>query len=797
MNHFSLPALKRPFVLPAWPESAAPPVYSYLHGGRWEGNRPEASPDPLRGYVWGTRLVENPLEPLQCYAILPVGAVVESGSVVGLETLSRPGSRLDLSGEVSLRLDFGVESAAWLEFETDDPEAEFRCSISEYNRPGMVNAGAEAPEKTGVPERIGATRRLKLNTLNYEGLRFAWLRLAGRGQRCTVRNLRAVCQIKPANYRGAFQSSEPLLDRIWETGAYAVKLNLHEDYFGSILMERGDRHSWTGDAYVTQAASLPAFGNAAFVRQNTQRMQDDDNGIESYALYWVLALADYVLWSADGAFWESQLARTAAKLEHAGKVALEPDFLGYKAFCGHDDRMGGFVEDTPPGNRRLYLGLARRAAQAVLGLLEALPPTDGSDRLRAAGEALLPLTARAFGVETGQLGLHDGTEALLAGLVAPASPQAALARRIYADPVRSVSYSPFNGYFVLEGMARAGAWEAAGALLDRCWGGMLRLGATTFWECFRPEWLEVMAPNDPIYCGTQGYTSLCHPWSGGPTRWLADHVLGVTPSTPGWTRIRVAVDSGLAASVRGTLPTPLGPVAIEREAGTIRIELPAGMSGEGPEGEALREGTNRLESRQPPRPVALSGFDCDHDWNWLPDGDPTRVPGADWVWVAFAAEAAGDVSSGFEHVPFSLEADIEGEVELAEGLLPGGPQSRSNLARREHWSGGEDAPVLLRGALRGRAPEPCQQTVRLRLLGDLSGVEEVALWFADPHEEGLMLSVEVLAEPDRHMVLPIRRVDDIGAGKVLRFRPEGACLLRVCSRIDRPDASLSGIALRT
>ena len=52
-----------------------------------------------------------------------------------------------------------------------------------------------------------------------------------------------------------------MLTRIWYVGAYTVKLNLLSNYFGAILVDRGDRISWTGDAHCSQAASLVAFGN--------------------------------------------------------------------------------------------------------------------------------------------------------------------------------------------------------------------------------------------------------------------------------------------------------------------------------------------------------------------------------------------------------------------------------------------------------------------------------------------------------------------------------------------------------
>jgi len=53
------------------------------------------------------------------------------------------------------------------------------------------------------------------------------------------------------------------------------KLNLLRDYFGAILIDRGDRISWTGDAHCSQAAALAAFGNDDFVKKNLDISAND------------------------------------------------------------------------------------------------------------------------------------------------------------------------------------------------------------------------------------------------------------------------------------------------------------------------------------------------------------------------------------------------------------------------------------------------------------------------------------------------------------------------------------------
>ena len=140
--------------------------------------------------------------------------------------------------------------------------------------------------------------------------------------------------------------------------------------------------------------------------------------------------------------------------------------------------------------------------------------------------------------------------------------------------------SSFMGYYIL--LARAMAGDVTGALdtIRQYWGGMLKLGATTFWEDFDIRWLENAAPIDRMpkehevdVHGTygrhcyQGFRhSLCHGWASGPTSWLTRYVLGVEIMEPGCRKIRVSPNLCGLKWVRGTYPTPEGVLEIEHRA---------------------------------------------------------------------------------------------------------------------------------------------------------------------------------------------------------------------------------------
>ena len=157
--------------------------------------------------------------------------------------------------------------------------------------------------------------------------------------------------------------------------------------------------------------------------------------------------------------------------------------------------------------------------------------------------------------------------------------------------------STFYGFYVLQALAKAGETDAALDFVRQYWGGMLDVGATTFWEDFDLDWMKGAGRIDELvpagkkdihgdygaYCYVGFRHSLCHGWASGPTAWLSQTVLGVTPLEPGCAKVRIVPQLGSLAWAEGTYPTPRGPIKVrhERKAdGTIssKIEAPDGVT---------------------------------------------------------------------------------------------------------------------------------------------------------------------------------------------------------------------------
>jgi alpha-L-rhamnosidase len=523
-------------------------------------------------YRWSNPVVGDGL---QVYQLRPVSAHTdEPDSFANLRSATRSPSAIGVTGIGSIRFDFGVESPAWLEFDSPDFSGTVELGVSEYNEPAIVNPGPAHPVKTAAPQRYGNTFRLELNAEYFEGVRFGWIHVRTFDQPWTITGVRVVCQAKPTNYNGSFTCSDPMLTRIWYTGAYVVRAGFQADYMAPILMDRGDRFGWAGDCNPIQSAALVAFGDWDYIKHNLDRTVDANFGIETYSLYWVLSLLEYFNHTGDTATLESYVANVRAKLDHGNDIYPDPQIL----FFGWDERLGaGFEAANVPETKAAYRMLLIRACREFADAAAAI----GQDHVANTYRALADQRTAELRTDDqwfASLGVHALADAINAGC-ATQDEQPEIYAREFADRLNRLSYSTFNQYYILQAMAALGRHDEALVTARDNWGGQLQYGGTTFFEVFRPDWVRMLGKNDPVPNSQSGWTSLAHPWGGGITAWLSGEILGVKPTSPGFATIDIFPLPGRTIEwVSGSVPTPRGAVDIDFdvESGRGDVRIPHG-----------------------------------------------------------------------------------------------------------------------------------------------------------------------------------------------------------------------------
>lgn len=551
-------------------KSPAAQPYPYLNAGKFTGPGIAGSPDPLVNYRWPDPKASDGLE---IYLLRPKSVATDQAmSFTDLQTLAGENPDILVKGTGSIRIDFGLEMGAWIEFDSPDCPGGVEMSISEYNEPGI--------DKTAVPVKYGNTYRLELNPELYDGVRFAWIHVRTFTGEWRITGIRAVCQVKPTNYNGSFSCSDPVLTRAWYMSAYGVKASLCRDYFGAILMERGDRMSWTGDAHTSQAAALVAFANYDFIRKNIDNTSDQSNGIRSYSLYWVLSLLDYYDYTGDAAVLNQYIGNACKKLDDAYAVfGTNPKLR----FYGWDERLCAgfeiwFKESQECQNA--YKMLSIRAWQNFSSAMGTLGQTDLKEKYeKYANERMAELRNNPEWLSS--LGLHAAADAVNTGLLT-ATEQNELYNKWFTDRVNRLSISPFNQYFILQSMARMNKFDEALTSVRDLWGGMAAYGGTTPFETYRPSWNLVLGPNDAVPNTQSGLTSLCHPWGAGVVKWLSEEILGFSPTSPGFKTYDVVPHpGGTLKQISGEVPTPYGNIAanFDFSSGECMLSAPLGTVG--------------------------------------------------------------------------------------------------------------------------------------------------------------------------------------------------------------------------
>jgi len=629
--------------------------YKPLQGG-FRDDGPRLSPDPLSSFFFDD--VPSPAEsttirPLQTYALRPVAVSTNNDTCFrNAESLASdsPDVTVAFPCEASLRLDFGVESAAWFEFDSPDlhradpslaaqvsallPSSEaFSPKVDDETPPPLrdndvvVNVTVSEnthrePNKTAAPVPVSAsidargemmvTYRLRTSKEWYEGTRYAFIDVSTTNtSHWRIVAARLVCQVRPTNYVGSFATSDPVLTQLWAVGAYTVKVALlagdDDGAIASELMDRGDRQdcNYGGYGQPLLRTLYAAFGEYALADRfnNVTATWQHDSDIMSYWLYWAESVLDWYDRTGNETVLRAYVPSMRQRLDVALDLYTQAAANGtapIKMF-GDDDRLG-FEFEAPnvlPEPQLAYRMVVLRTLRRFATVMLAINETDVGRQYGSEAERLIEELRSEDLHWTHRLGVHSGADAASAGFMTLAEQRDLVSRGVFSNPRTLPSWSAFNGWYLLRGLDALNDTDAALDLARTTWGGNVAAGATCYWERFDPQWLAFTEPGDPPAGGINDVrTSECHAWSSGVTAWLTESVLGVRPTSPGfrhWDAVPLhffGTSFNNLTWVHGSVPTPLagGPAAawFDVAAGRHGVAVPAGT--------VARVGVPRMET---------------------------------------------------------------------------------------------------------------------------------------------------------------------------------------------------------
>ena len=472
-------------------------------------------------------------------------------------TGNAPGLILDFGRELhggvqigaSCRTDYGM--VVRLRFGESVSET---CSDALSGERGAGNDHAIRDLRLALP-RMGTVE------IGNTGFRFLRIDLLTTGK-AELESVRAVELKRPMSRLGSFRSSDERLNRIWETAVRTVHLCCQNYIWDGI---KRDRLVWMGDTHPETMVVLNVFGAADVLPESLDYMAATTdpktewmNCMGPYTLWWVRNVADWYRFTGDKAY-----------LEHHHRYLA--DTLG---------RLATFVtpSNTFEGVRRPFLDWPtehnRPAVFSGMQALAVLTFDDGAMIADALGDEELAQVCRNAGKRLRSQSALDAhgakSAAAMLALAGLRSPKEMFAGCLGRDGHGGVS--TFYGYYMLEAMSAAGEDQRALDTVRDFWGGMLDMGATTFWEdfnlgwtngCFRIDEMPIAGKKDihgdfGEFCYSGFRHSLCHGWSGGPAAWCIGHVLGIRPLEPGCRKIEIRPFLGDLDWAEGAMALPGG-----------------------------------------------------------------------------------------------------------------------------------------------------------------------------------------------------------------------------------------------
>jgi hypothetical protein len=168
---------------------------------------------------------------------------------------------------------------------------------------------------------------------------------------------------------------------------------------------------------------------------------------------------------------------------------------------------------------------------------------------------------------------HPNMFALMFGYLDPAQEDAVKRNVLMNDQVLKIT-TPYMRFYELAALAESGQQDYVTRQIKDYWGGMLRDGATCFWEQYDPKQKGV--ERFAMYGKAFGM-SLCHAWGASPLYLLGRYYLGVHPTQPGYAAYVVEPKLGGLEWIEGKVPTPHGDIAVAASLKEIRVSAPGGQ----------------------------------------------------------------------------------------------------------------------------------------------------------------------------------------------------------------------------
>lgn len=346
--------------------------------------------------------------------------------------------------------------------------------------------------------------------------------------------LYAVHQYLDIPVRARFNCDDEELNRIFETAAHTFKLCSDVFFLDGI---KRDKWIWGGDAYQSMLVNRYLTADRDIERRTLIALRGNEpptthiNTIVDYSLLWILSVGVY-----EESYRDIEFLRW-----------ISPKMHSLLEFCMNGRDELGFIRgrkqdwefiDWADFDREGALCAEQMLLAACYGLILRLPEhertlfyvNEQTKLLKNIEEYFWDEELGAYidSFESGKRHVtrHANIFAILFGIADQKRSERILKTVLLNKDIPPIT-TPYFRFFELEALCRLGQLDTVLKEIKAYWGGMLRLGAVTFWEEYDAD--KALEQQYEMYGDPYG-KSLCHAWASSPVYLLCRYYLGIQPS---------------------------------------------------------------------------------------------------------------------------------------------------------------------------------------------------------------------------------------------------------------------------
>lgn len=376
------------------------------------------------------------------------------------------------------------------------------------------------------------------------------------------------------SHSGTFACSDKLLNKIWEVGAYTMDLTTREFFLDGI---KRDRWTWSGDAIQSYLMNYYLRFDTECVKRTIRQLRGKDpvtahiNTIMDYTFYWFKSILDYYQYTGDLTFISEMYPKMCTLMDYVLERTNSDGLVEGKA----DDWI--FVDwvDFPMHKRGVLAFEQILFYKALMTMHTCATLLHQTDPYQQLAENVIGKTRQLLwnddrqawehAIEEGEIN-HQITKfpnmfAILYDIVDDATKRNIVDSVLENDKIDPIT-TPYMRFYELEALCMMGRQTQVLQEIRNYWGGMLREGATSFWEKYIPS--EQGTEHLAMYGRPYG-KSLCHAWGASPVYLLGRYFLGIQPTQPGYATWEARPNLADLEWMEGRVPTPNGIIHIRME----------------------------------------------------------------------------------------------------------------------------------------------------------------------------------------------------------------------------------------